>query len=335
MAKVTITDIAKWAGVSKATVSRVLNHPDVVDEKTRISVQKVIKDKNYSPSVTARNLSKRKSSMVGVILPKVDHKFFGEMLRGMIHVADKNELTIMCFNSDDSKKKDHQALEILAGHRVSGLIYVPAVPYAEKAERRQLGKYLQVLDAPVVIADRNINLSHDGVFFDDNSAVYQATKEIIMAGYHGIAIINGTQERVLARERQRGFQEAVREAGITIPKEYIMQNDRDIQSVYMMTKELMKLPVQPSVVITCSNESTKGFLEAVYESGRSVPGDYQIVALGKLEMLNILGIPYNYIERDAYQMGRKAMEQLINRIAFPEKAYRHIIIESPFIKQTL
>ena len=335
MPNVTINDIARCAGVSKATVSRVLNHPDVVDEKTRKTVQRVMEEQNYRPSVTARNLSNRKSSTIGVILPQVDNMFFGEMLRGMIHVADKNELTIMCFNSDDSKKKDLQTLEILAGHRVRGLIYVPAVSYEEKNERKLLNRYLRTLDAPVVIADRNIDLPVDGVFFDDNAAMYEATCAVIEAGHTRIAIINGTQERVLGRQRQSGFERAVEEAGLTIPEEYIMLGDYSIQSAYMMTKEMMKLPVQPTAVITCNNDTTKGFLEAVYESGRSIPLDYKNVSLYKMEMLNILGIPYNYIERDAYQMGQKAMEQLINRIAFPDRAYRHIIIESPFVKQSL
>lgn len=82
MPNVTINDIARYAGVSKATVSRVLNHPDAVDEKTRKTVQRVMEEKNYRPSVTARNLSNRKSSTIGVILPQVDNIFFGEMFRG-------------------------------------------------------------------------------------------------------------------------------------------------------------------------------------------------------------------------------------------------------------
>lgn len=335
MSNITIKDIAQYAGVSKATVSRVLNHPQAVDDKTRAIVQKVIKEKNYRPSVTARNLSKRKSSTVGVILPKVDNVFFGEVLRGMIHVADKNELTVMCFNSDDSKKKDLQTLEIIEDHRVRGLIYVPAVPYEKKEERKILNKHLKALDAPVVIMDRDIGLPVDGVFFDDSKSMYNATKYVIDAGHKRIAIINGTQERVLARQRQEGFSRALEEAGITVPEEYIMLDDYSIQSAYRMTKNMMKLPVQPTVVITCNNDTTKGFLEAIYEGGKSIPKDYQNVSLDKLEMLNILGIPYSYIERDAYQMGKKAMEQLINRIAFPDKSYRHIIIESPFIKQSI
>lgn len=335
MGNMTINDIARYAGVSKATVSRVLNHPDVVDEKTRKEVLRVIEEKNYRPSVTARNLSNRKSSTIGVILPQVDNVFFGEVLRGMIHVADKNELTIMCFNSDDSKKKDIQTLEILAGHRVRGLIYVPAVPYEEKEERKLLNRYLQALDAPVVIVDRNIELPRDGVFFDDCRAMYEATRAVIQAGHSRIAIINGVQEGVLGRLRQKGFEMALEEAQIEIPSEYIMLGDYSMKSAYMMTKEMLKLPTQPTVVITCNNDTTKGFLEAIYENGKEIPRDYQSVSLDKIEMLNILGIPYNYIERDAYQMGQKAMEQMINRIAFPDKPYRHIIIESPFIKQTL
>ncbi|MGC4018589.1 MAG: LacI family DNA-binding transcriptional regulator [Muricomes sp.] len=239
MSNITIRDIARYAGVSKATVSRVLNHPHVVDDKTRALVQKVIEDKHYRPSVTARNLSRRKSSTIGVILPKVDNIFFGEMLRGMIYVADKNELTVMCFNSDDSKKKDLQTLEIIEDHKVRGLIYVPAVPYEGKEERKILNKHLQALDAPAVIVDRNIGLPIDGVFFDDCAAMYEAAKSVIDAGHTRIAIINGTQERILARQRQEGFDRALEEAGITIPGEYIMLGDYNIHSAYLMTKKMM------------------------------------------------------------------------------------------------
>lgn len=334
MANVTINDIARYAGVSKATVSRVLNHPDVVDDKTRAAVRRIMEENNYRPSLTARNLSIRKSSTVGVILPQVDNIFFGEMLRGMIHAADKNDLTIMCFNSDDSKKKDMEALEILAGHRVTGLIYVPAVSYEEKAERKALKRQLGSLGAPMVLAGRNIGLPCDGVFFDDCLSVYEAAMSVAEAGHTRIAILNGTLDRVLARECQKGFNRAAEEAQISIPEEYVRLGEYDIQSAYMMTRELMKLPLQPTAVITCGINITKGFLEAVYESGKSIPADYENVSIGKLEMLNILGIPYSYVERDTYQMGQKAMELLINRIAFPDKAYRHVIIEESVIKRS-
>ena len=132
MGNVTITDIAREAGVSKATVSRVLNRSASVDSGTRERVEEIIRKKRYSPSTVARNLSYGTSSIVGIIVPEIDNPFFGELLRGASSIADKNDLTLMCFNSDDNAEKDYKADALYARH---GLRYIGTEKNGDQADR--------------------------------------------------------------------------------------------------------------------------------------------------------------------------------------------------------
>mgnify|MGYP000767976483 FL=1 len=121
MSNLTIMDIAREAGVSKATVSRVMNNSGSVSPKTRERVLDIIAANKYSPSATARNLSRGTSSAIGFVVPEIDNPFFGEMLRGVTEITDKNNLTLICYNTDDSAEKDYRALELLKENRVRGI----------------------------------------------------------------------------------------------------------------------------------------------------------------------------------------------------------------------
>lgn len=332
---VTITDIAKQANVSKATVSRVLNNSSLVEERTRELILAVMKQNNYSPSASARNLSRRFTSTIGLIVPQLDNSFFGEMLRGIIELTDRNGLTLICCNSDDNADKDLKALDMLKTHRIRGLIYDPAIDYSSESDKRKVTQKLKDLGAPVVIVDRNIGLNHDGIFFNDYKAIYESVTLLAKAGHRKIAIINGTQERVLARERQKGFVDAMHEAKLPIRQEYIFLNDYSFETAYQLTKQMLALEDQPTAVVTCNNQISKGFIKAVIEAGKKIPEDYTNIALDKMEMLNIIGMPYNYIERNSYILGHKAMEMLIQRIAFPEMPMQKVILDAPVICQTI
>ena len=148
MGNVTITDIAREAGVSKATVSRVLNRSASVDSGTRERVEEIIRKKRYSPSTVARNLSYGTSSIVGIIVPEIDNPFFGELLRGASSIADKNDLTLMCFNSDDNAEKDYKALKTLKDYRVRGMLYTPATDYDTSEQRKTVTRLIEGLDVP-------------------------------------------------------------------------------------------------------------------------------------------------------------------------------------------
>ena len=105
MSNLTIMDIAREAGVSKATVSRVINNSGAVSPRTKERVLEIIKENKFSPSATARNLSKGTSSAIGFVVPEIDNPFFGEILRGVTEITDKNNLTLICCNTDDEREK--------------------------------------------------------------------------------------------------------------------------------------------------------------------------------------------------------------------------------------
>ncbi len=336
MSNLTIMDIAREAGVSKATVSRVLNNSGAVSSKTREKVLDIIAVNKYSPSATARSLSKGTSSAIGFIVPEIDNPFFGELLRGVIELTDKNNLTLICYNTDDDAEKDCKALNMLKENRVCGILYTPAVDYSSKSERKRLTRLFQEIDVPVVLLDRKIGLPDtDGVYFNDYQGMYSATETLIKAGHRDIGIINASMDRVLARDRQKGYLDALKNAGIQPNDKYMFFGNYRATKAYELSKELLSMSDRPTAVLTCNNRTSLGFLRAVHERGESVPEDIVCIGLDGIEILDAIGNPFNYIERDAKKMGRAAVELLINRMTFPNRPKMEIVLDTRLVIKKL
>ncbi len=329
----TINDIAKEAGVSKATVSRVLNESASVKPETKERVMEIMEKRNFSPSAVARDLSRQQSNTIGVIVPEVDNPFFGEILRGITDITDKNNYMLICCNSDDNAKKDKKALTMLKEYRVRGLLYTPAVDYTTDEQQRTVNKLLKDLNAPVVIMDRpSDSMEHyDGVFFDDECAMYNATQAFIKAGHRKIGILNATLDRVLARGRYRGFERAMAEAGIPVNKTYVFEGDYTMSKAYDFSRKMLAMNERPTAILTCNNRTSLGFLKALYERGESLSKDIACIGLDRIEALEVINNKFNYIERDANQMGRQAIRLLNERIAFPKSPPKQIVL-SPVLR---
>lgn len=337
MGNVTITDIAREAGVSKATVSRVLNRSASVDSNTRERVEEIIRRKKYSPSTVARNLAYGISSIVGIIVPEIDNPFFGEVLRGASSIADKNELTLMCFNSDDNAEKDYKALKTLRDYRVRGMLYTPAIDYDTSEQKKTVNKLLEGLDAPVVIMDREPAAfsRYDGIFFADRKSMCEATERLILAGHKKIGILNATQERWLARIRQAGYRDALEKHGIPYNENYCYFGDYSMTRAYMQACEMLEKEDRPTAVVTCNNRISMGFLKALREHGMKIAEDISCIGLDRIEALDIVGNDFNFIRRDAIEMGKKAMEMLIRRMAFPTAAVQKVYLDSEIVIRKL
>ena len=324
----TINDIAKEARVSKATVSRVLNDSASVKRETKERVLKVMADRHFTPSTMARNLSQQSSNTIGIIVPDIDNPFFGEILRGVTEIADECSYTLICCNSDDSLEKDRKALMMLKGHRIRGLLYTPAVDYTTKEQRREIGKLLKDLNAPVVIMDRQADSldEYDGVFFDDEKGIYEAAMCLIGKGHRKIALLNATMDRVLARTRYRGYEKALKEAGIPLDRRYVFEGDYHMTKAYQLSREMLSMEDRPTAVITGNNRTSLGFLKALYERHESLPKDIACIGLDRIEALDIIDSKFNYIERDAKMTEREAIRLLNERIACPDQCLKHIIL---------
>ncbi|MGC4018223.1 MAG: LacI family DNA-binding transcriptional regulator [Muricomes sp.] len=325
----TINDIAREAGVSKATVSRVLNGSVSVKQQTKERILEIMEKRNFSPSAAARDLSRQHSNTIGVIIPEVDNPFFGEILRGITEIADESNYMLICCNSDDNAEKDKKALLMLKEHRVRGLIYTPAVDYATKEQQITINKLLKELNTPVVIMDRQTSSleQYDGVFFHDGQGMYEAAKALIQAGHTRIAFLNATMDRGLARGRYKGYERAMNEAGIPVERRYIFEGDYRMPKSYSFSQKLLAMEDRPTAVLGGNNRTSLGFLKALYERGESL-SDIAYIGLDKIEALEIINSKFNYIERDGNEMGRQAIRLLNDRIGCPQKRVEQIILPS-------
>lgn len=336
--KLTIREIAEKAGVSKATVSRVLNASDAVNAETREKVLGIIRKYDYAPSSTARSLSRSESNIVGVLIPEIENPFFGEILKVVSAAVARNNLTMVCFNSGNRQENDEKALASMRGERIKGLIYTPAVDYAQSPERLQcIKKYLDALDAPVVFLDRRIEglPNTEGVYFDNYRAAYLAVRRMAEAGHTKIGIINASLDRVLARERQNGYLAALRDCGLPAEERYMFFGDYSIETSYALSQKLLQLPDRPTAVLTCNNFTSIGFLKAAAQAQLTVNEDIACIGFDRLDTLDELGWPFNYIERNIQKMGEKAIELLTNRIAFPQTAYKDEILAPTLVIRKL
>lgn len=336
MKELTISDIANLANVSTSTVSRVLNCSDLVKEDTRRKVLSIIEREGYSPSAVAKNLSQKVSENVGVMVQGIHNVFFGNLLRGVMNVANNNGLIVTCSDSEDNMQKDMAAIDVFKNQRVRGLLYTPAIDYRNIQEKKMLEKHLKMLNRPVILMDRQLEgMEFDGVFFDDEKAINKATKALINAGHTKIAIINAMPDRISPRLRQKGYEDALLSAGLPVEQRYIFFGDYSMETAYRLSVKLLSMTDRPTAVITCNNWTSMGFIKAVSERGEIMPDDIACIGLDQLEVLDIANISFNYILRDSKLMGERAMELLINRMAFPERPKQTSTLEAPLVIKKL
>lgn len=333
MKNTTISDIAQRAGVSKTTVSRVLNSPEKVEESTRKRIEQIMKAAHYTPSATARNLSKQASSTIGVIVPEISNAFFGDLFTGIEEIINKNNLSLLYCSNEDKAQKDFDALDMMKTQRVKGVLYVPAMNYPAVGMTGKIRDKLESLGCPAVCVDRDIHLHMDTIHFNDREAVKTAVRALAGAGHRKIAFINGNaQKNILAAERYEGYLEGLKEAGIMEEEALVCQGEYLRSYAYLTVKDLIQREILFTAVITCNNSLGEGYLQAVHELGKA--DLFTHIGLDKIEMLDLLQIPNNYILRDSYEMGKQAAEMLISRIAFPEKKIQNILLDTSLIKET-
>ncbi len=310
---VTINDIAKESGVSRATVSRVLNDSGYVKEETREKVLKAIKELNYTPSAIARSLSTNKTNTIGVIVPEINNPFFGEIIKGISQVADEHNLNIILCNTDDSVEKELRALKLLNEQRIEGIIITPT--YSETKFNREYLSIFENLGIPIILIDGHVKYSSfNGVFIDHIKGGYDATRALIKAGHEKIAIINGNKEYRISQERMIGYKKALAMNEIPIKDNYIFYGDFNYKSAYKITKEILEMEDRPTAIFVTSNMMILGCMKAVFEKEIKVPEDIAIMGFDNIDALNIIGMNISYVNGPSIEMGRTGMKMLIENL---------------------
>jgi LacI family transcriptional regulator len=311
----TIKQVAELAGVSKSTVSRVLNSNGYVSSETRNKIEKIIQENQYVPSATAISLSKRESTTVGVIIPEIDNNFFGEVIKGITSIADENDFSLICCDTQNNELKELRALATLEQQRVRGVIITPARGYGDMESVDKLKGALEKINVPVVIVDRDFDYSQwDTVYFQNYESGYIATENLIKAGNHRVGIILGDMNLKIARERYRGFQDAMAARNVPIVEKDILNGDFTIETAYKLTSKMIEDGDMPDAMVTTNNRTSMGFIKALIENNIKIGEDIAVIGIDHVQALDVLGFHFSYVSRDTEEMGRMAMNMLIQRM---------------------
>lgn len=332
MKKVNIYDIAKEAGVSKSTVSRVLNHGELVDVETKNRVLAVMKKYRYSPSLVARNLSNQGSNTIGIVIPEIDNPFYGKILRTIIGLADVYNLIPICFDTANESEKDLRALGVLRDQRVGGVIYAPSVEYGSKAGEKRAKQMLNDLAVPIVLIDRNVeSFKRPGIFSDNTDAAYRCTKILAEAGHKKIGILGGNQKIGIGRDRIKGYLLALEEYDIHTQDQYIYEGDFTTETAYQLTNSMLDSDDVPTAIFSCNNSSALGFMQAMAERAELDCPPIEHIGMDEIDVLDNLHIKYNHVTRSRTQMASKAVAMLDSLMKDPAQKIESVQIEPYFV----
>ena len=309
-----IYEIAKEAGVSIATVSRVINNRGSVSEKSRKKVNDVIARRNYVPNGNARSLSTSKSTTIGVVVPDINNPFFSQLLQGITRAADEQGLHVVLFNTDEDPQREHQILLSMREQRLRGIIATP-VAESDPVTIERLTEF-EGLGIPVVLLDRQVkNAAFDRVLTNDEQGVFRAVSELIRLGHKRIAIITGPDKSLPGRERLAGYLHAMREYGVPLVPELIREGDFMSKRAYQETLAVMALPIPPTAIFSSNNMTTYGCLRAFNELGLRIGVDISLIGFDDIDALSWLGYKLSVVNRAVPEMGEQAMRMLLYRFA--------------------
>lgn len=308
-----MSDIATKACVSIATVSRVINGDKNVKDSTREKILKIIEEYDYTPSAIARSLSKKDNNTIGVVIPDISNPYFSEMVEGISEVIDRENLNILIYNTNDKIEKEQKSLQMLLEQRIKGLVIAVTSESYEKG-KIYLDKFSKK-DIPVVLADRDIkHSSMDCVFIDNIGGAYNGVSVLVENKHRDIAIITGTLSSKPGRDRLRGYKNALAENGLEIMEENIYEGDFQMESGYLLGKEILKRKKRPTAVFISNNQMTLGFFKAMNEMKLSTPKDIAVLSFDRVEILDIFDIKLTTVSASVRELGVKSAEILLERM---------------------
>ena len=305
----TIKDVAKRAGVSTATVSRVLNGDERVTPAYREAVQRAVAELDYRPDRIARNLRARRSQMLGLIISDIENPFFTSVVRGVEDVAYENDHTILLCNSDEDPEKERLYLDIMTAERAAGVI-VSAACETDNHSRAVLQAGI-----PVVAMDRRMrDLEVDTVVVDSAEGAYQLVRHLLESGHRRIGLIGGPQQVTTAREREAGYLRALAEHGLRPDPALIKSTDYKLAGGYEATCQLLELEQPPTAMFAANNLTTLGALNCIHERGLRIPEDVAIGGFDDMPWATSLNPPLTAVAQPTYELGRTAADLLLRRI---------------------
>lgn len=306
----TIREVAERAGVSTMTVSRVINKSGYTSPTTRARVEAAIAELGYVPNALARSLRFKQTHSLALVVTDITNPFFTTIARGVEDVASQRGFSVIFCNTDESEAKQVEYLNVLVRKQVDGVLLVPARSTDEPIH------FLNRRQVPVVVLDRRVSSCIvDSVRGDSEGGAYALMRLLLELGHRRIALLNGPAEVSTAADRLAGYCRALAEAGLACDERLIFPGRFTLEAGRRMAQEALALSPRPTAFFATNNFIAIGAYRALRAAGLTVPDDISLVAFDDLPSALMLEPFLTVASQPAYEMGRRATELLLDRLA--------------------
>ncbi len=309
MVSPTSHDVAKKAGVSVATVSRVLNDSPLVTEAARRKVLGAVKELNYQPNRAAQRLRAGRSHVIGLIISDIQNPFFTAVVRGIEDVAYQHGYSLVLCNSDEDPQKEKLYINVMRSEEVAGVILASASEADSQVDD------LITHNIPVVALDRQFDDQRiDAVLVTNTEGAQVATHHLIELGHRYIGYIGLPLTLTPGKERYAGYQRALSDQRLPVSSDWVRIADAKQVGGYASTRDLLERQPDMTALFVANNLMTLGALQAIRERGWKIPDDISIVGFDDMPWANLLQPPLTAIAQPTYELGRRAAELLLTRL---------------------
>jgi DNA-binding LacI/PurR family transcriptional regulator len=319
--KVTITDVAQQAGVSKSTVSRIINgNFGQNTEETIQKVLKVIEELDFRPNALAKGLKLMKTNVIGIILSNLQNPFWIKVLEGVEDTCRSRGYSLMICNSNEEAEIEKEHIKAFQMRQVDGIILNPTVKNMNLYEQLKKDQF------PFISINRKIDGQElDMVLVDNIMGGRIAVEHLLKLGKKKIAIILYPPEGISPRmERLSGYKEALQNSGMVIEPGLIVLVEEGTGTVQIAIKELLNGTNKPDAIFSTNNMMTLEILEGIKELGLKVPNDISLVGYDETVWSKHLNSPLTTVNQPSYEMGQLAAERLISLIESSGNTYNEM-----------
>lgn len=312
--KPTIDDIARLAGVSKTTVSRVLNHKPDVDPATRQRVLRIVEEQGYVPSITASGLAGGRSRLIGVLVPSFTWPNIPDLMRGIAGVIEQTpyEMVLYSINESNTQQNRSEVINrIFATQLTAGLLAMFPGHLASEPITRLYNKGF-----PVVIIDDQVAQTTPWVSADNITGAYLAVRHLVRLGHRRIAHLQGPPEYLVSQDRYNGYRQALLEAGITPDPELVLQGDFMPPSGRLGADKLFEMPLEkrPTAIFAATDQMAYGVLASAEAHGLNVPQDIALVGFDDDDSSVHIRPPLTTVRQPSFEMGQRGIELLLSML---------------------
>ncbi len=307
---VTIKDVAKLAGVSISTVSRVINDSKPVTDEVKQRVIDVIKETGYVPNPLARSLVTKKSKLIGVIVPEVSDSFVNEILNGIEAIAKMYDYDILLCNTYSEKEKELENMKMLKTKQAEGVVMVSWMMDQDHLN------FMKESGIPAVYISKTAR-DYDvySVSTSNENATYDMTKYLIEKNHKDIALIMTSKEdTILEIERKNGYESALKDNNLPVKNEFIKYGTTDYEGGYNSMKELIDENLIPTAVFVTGDEAAVGAINAIFDAGYHVPDDISVAGFNDTKLAKIYRPKLTTVYQPLFDMGAVSIRALIKLI---------------------